>query len=375
VRAFFGETAPNGGFGFWRLCPPNPALAGNACSLGAHPHYSYREVGAFFEMSEIDWSQFIPDLIIAFIGVLIASIFAGKIVYFKSERFKTWLNKLPTKFVFGLKWLFERWYFFLPFSIVIILGAIAFRTYGDWKITAFSLICYAIGLFSWWLPKSRQTLFRRNSKNNTIETKFLPISLSAGIGNSYLKNRYIEPPVGDVVLGGVQFLLKQDSLVFDTNEQIRYYLPHDDGSKEIEFQLPESVNRVKSVHFLINSGNSKTTYANKKIGKIRLVFKEAPPIDVELILGENIREWCPGNSGEYIRETSSPATVVGVWAGMSKSGANAVIDRLKIPVFECMRDCFLEKIIFVHKSVPQSPDTMGVHFSVFGISLEIQLGM
>jgi len=34
VRAFahtFREAAPNGGFGVWWLCPPNPALAGNAC--------------------------------------------------------------------------------------------------------------------------------------------------------------------------------------------------------------------------------------------------------------------------------------------------------------------------------------------------------
>lgn len=326
-------------------------------------------------MSEIDWSQFIPDLIITIIGIVFTSIFTGTIIYFKSERFKTWLNKLPIKFVFGLKWLVEKWYFFLPLSIVIILGAVAFRTYGDWKITAFSLICYTIGLFSWWLSKSRQILFRKNGKNNTVETKFLPIPLPTGIGNLYLKNRYIDPPIGDVVLGGAQFQLRLDSLVFDTNEQIHSYLPNDDGGKEIEFQLTESVNRVKSVHFLINSGNSKTSYANKKIGTIRLVFKEAPPIDIELILGENIREWCPGNSGEYIRETSSPATVVGVWAGMSKSGANAVIDRLKIPVYECMRDCFLERIIFVHKSVPQPPDTMGVHFSVFGISLEIQPGI
>jgi len=27
----FGEGGPNGGFGVWWLCPPIPALAGNAC--------------------------------------------------------------------------------------------------------------------------------------------------------------------------------------------------------------------------------------------------------------------------------------------------------------------------------------------------------
>jgi len=37
VRGFartFGEAAPNGGFGVWWLCPPNPALAGNAPAVG-----------------------------------------------------------------------------------------------------------------------------------------------------------------------------------------------------------------------------------------------------------------------------------------------------------------------------------------------------
>jgi hypothetical protein len=30
VRRTFSEAAPRGGFGVWWLCPPNPALAGNA---------------------------------------------------------------------------------------------------------------------------------------------------------------------------------------------------------------------------------------------------------------------------------------------------------------------------------------------------------
>jgi hypothetical protein len=196
--------------------------------------------------------------------------------------------------------------------------------------------------------------------------------LRPGFGNSYLKDRYIDPPIGDVVLGGAQFKLKQDSLIFDTNDPIRYYRPLDYGGYQIEIQLPETVNRVKSVYFLINSGNSKTIYTNRSIGKISLVFKEAPPVDVDLVLGKNIREWCPGNSGDYVRETSSPETVTNVWTGMSKNGANAVIDCLKIPVYEFMKDCYLEKITFVHNFVPQSPDKMEVHYSVFGISLEIQ---
>jgi hypothetical protein len=124
-------------------------------------------------------------------------------------------------------------------------------------------------------------------------------------------------------------------------------------------------------HCSINSGNSKNIYANESIGEIRLIFKDAPPIVVNLVLGENIREWCPGNAGNYVRETTSPL-ISGVWTGMSKDGANAVIDCLKIPIYECMRNCFLEKIILVHKSTKKPTDTMGVHYSVFALSLEIE---
>ena len=272
----------------------------------------------------------------------------------------------------GTKWLVEKWYLVLPFCMVILLGAVAFRLYGDWKLVAFPFASYIIGLLSWVLFNSHQKLFEKKQAKGAIKPKFIPIPISGDLGNSYLKSRYINPPIGEVVLGGAQFRLEKDSLIFDTNEHIRYYLPLDDGGKQVDFQLSKSLNGVKSVYLLINSGNSKNIYANSIIGRIRLVFKEAPPIDVELELGKNIREWCPGNSGEYIRETSSPETITDVWTGMSKNGANAVIDCLKIPVYEIMKDCYLEKIIFTHRFFPQPPDTMGVHYSVFGISLEIQ---
>jgi hypothetical protein len=324
-------------------------------------------------MPEIDWSQFIPDLIIAITSALIAAIFGGAITYFKSDKVQNWFNKLPRVIAKGGKWIIEKWYFLLPLCMFILLSAIAFRIYGDWKLVAFSLASYILGLLSLVLFNTRRKIFEKIKAVVTITNKYLPIPLPAGVGNSYLKNHYINPPVGDVILGGVQFKLETDSLIFDTNEQIHSYLPLEGGGKQIDLQLSNPVNRIKSVYLLINSGNSKNIYAHRSIGGIRLVFKEAPPIDVELKLGNNIREWCPGNTGDYVRETSGSETITEVWAGMSKNGANAVIDCLKIPVFECMKDCYLEKIIFTHRSFPQSPDTIGVHYLVFGISLEIQL--
>ena len=246
------------------------------------------------------------------------------------------------------------------------MGAMIFGTYSDWKIVVFSFICYAVGLLSWRIAN------RRPIVSTETTTKFLPIPLFPGIGNSYLNKGFIAPPNGDVVLNGVQFRLKPDLLIFDTSKTISYYMPRNDGGEEIDFRLPQPENQIKSVYFLLNSGNSNSIYTGEGIGEIKLVFKDAPPIVTELVLGKNIREWCPGNQGDYVREASDPLLTMDAWTGLSKGGANAVMDCLQIPVYECMRNCFLEKIVFVHKFIQRPPDTMGVHFSVFAMSLEIE---
>ncbi len=322
-------------------------------------------------MPESNWSQFIPDLIVALAAVLFALVVGGGVAYLKSNKFKKWFDRLLKEIVLASKWVVAKWHLIVLHSLVVIWGTVVLRIYADWKILAFSLVCYMLGLLSWGLFIGRPISFSR-SKSTESKTKYLPISLIRSIGNSYLKSRYIAPPSGDVFLGKAQFRLEPDALIFDTNQQIRYCTPRKDGGKEIDLPLPEPQNQVKSAYFLINSSNSKSIYKYQHIGEIMLVFKDAPPIVIELVLGDNIREWCPGNPGDFVREASSPMITMDAWTGLSKHGGNAVIDCLQIPVYECMRNCFLENIVFVHKSQQQPPDTMGVHFSIFAVSLETQ---
>jgi putative effector of murein hydrolase LrgA (UPF0299 family) len=198
-------------------------------------------------MAESDYSQFIPNLLVGLIILILTVIIA----YISSEKFKTWLNKMLAKISLWVKWLVGRWHFFLPLCIVIILEVFIFSVYNDWKIAALSLTIYMMGLLGWAVSNMRKILRNKNKSINTTNTLYLPISLSKGIGNSYLKNRYIDPPVGEVNLGGVKFQFEQDSLIFDTNEQIRNILPLENGGKQIDFQLPKPVNGVKAVYFLI----------------------------------------------------------------------------------------------------------------------------
>lgn len=91
-------------------------------------------------INRIDWSQFIPDLIVGLLVVLITSI-GARITYTKSEKFRKWLKQMLSRLGIGLKWLIGKWRFIVSFGFVLILGIMIFRTYSDWKIVAFSLIC------------------------------------------------------------------------------------------------------------------------------------------------------------------------------------------------------------------------------------------
>jgi hypothetical protein len=219
--------------------------------------------------------------------------------------------------------------------------------------------------------RSKPSAAPRSKSANAIRNTFLPVALTPGIGNAHLSSRYISPPTGRIRLSGIEFDLSENALIFDTAAHIREYRQVDGTGKRVELGISKPLSGIVAAHVLLNSGNSKNVYSRVGIGQISFYFRDAPPINVNLVLGYNIREWCPGNSGDYIREADPRSGLKQVWAGLSKDGTNAVIDCLTIPVFEIMRNAYLEKIAFVHNLEIKPPDTAGVNYSVFGISLEI----
>ncbi len=205
-------------------------------------------------------------------------------------------------------------------------------------------------------------------------SEFRPIPLRKGFGNDYLNARYLNPPEGDFTTDtGVVFSFREKSLIFDTNGRKRYH-QRDACTREITFALVAPEYNVKNAYFLINAGNSKNIYKGQTIGQIVLAFRDvAATIRTDLILGENIREWCIGNKINLVRSTSS-STVKQIWAGTNNEGTNAVIDCLSISIDKCLRNEALEKIVFVHNPPIKAiqPTIMGVHYSIFGITLEIE---
>jgi len=233
------------------------------------------------------------------------------------------------------------------------------------------LIAFTVTTIQPYLSSSAKLSHTKKKNISKITPRSLPVLLPAGIGNAYLQERYLDLPSEIVTSKGVEFKIKPDSLIVDTAKIIRVVLPRDDGFEEFGFSAGK-IQNVKAAYFLINSGNSQSFYRSFKVGEIKLVFKDAPPIVTPLILGKNIREWCIGNPGDLIRDVSDHQVSQVAWKGTNLDGTTAVMDSLKIPIFEIMRGNSLEEIYFAHNKKKHSSDTLGVHFSIFAISLEIE---
>lgn len=249
-------------------------------------------------------------------------------------------------------------------------------------------------------------LWFNSTSQRRSDPKFLTLELSGrGIPNAALDNLYSNLPTGEVDFGGVKFLLKPGLSVIHTRASRIEEL---DRSVRIELRIPDVKGTIAAVHFLINSTGSlqyhddtNTWLEWSTIGSIELFFGRhsdfvsrflrgfmAPSRgltdaqlhsnkttqNTDLVLGDNIREWAVGNDPErLVTRVDDPACQL-AWKGRTVSGNYAVIDRLRIPVFNVNKGKRLEKIVIV-RHIPQHPTLMQApnwHLLVSAITLELE---
>jgi predicted nucleotide-binding protein len=141
-----------------------------------------------------------------------------------------------------------------------------------------------------------------------------------------LEKRYPGLPLGERQLNGVPFVLST-----------KYFSLHRMPAHvdiPVELRLDESLERVGSVHVLIIGGNvykqhQGTPLERVTIGRIQLIFHDKSSQEPKkLIVGENIREWVPGNRpGELVDSVTEQLCQV-AWRGKDSSGKEIFIDHL-----------------------------------------------
>lgn len=156
------------------------------------------------------------------------------------------------------------------------------------------------------------------------------------IANASLATDYASPPIGSASFNGLPFTITGD--VFKTQAS-----PKPNNTFPTHRMLMVNVPRIERVGVLITAGNGFTRWQGKTVGRITLMFDAAPNLTVDLILGQNVREW---HAAQNV--VSSASDIDQVWQGeiTGSQGLFGYLDLLEIEVPVDRRSATLESIEF-----------------------------
>jgi hypothetical protein len=181
--------------------------------------------------------------------------------------------------------------------------------------------------------------------STTVDRKFYLLPLRH-IANDSTRNGYVFPPQGMLELEGVpfDFPLGQNSATTQAET-----LPN----HPVVLRLDTDVFAPERVHLLITGGNTFARFYGQVIGKVRLSFAQGEPYEIELVAGQNIREW--KLLDEQTVSSISSDQAMEVWRTEANFGGVGVIDMLTIDLPAEYRSDHL----FVIKVLDTSVETVG----------------
>jgi len=212
-------------------------------------------------------------------------------------------------------------------------------------------------------PTSTPTATSRPSDTPTAGAaamEFLAVSLQ-GFVNARTMDGYVAPPVGDVVLGGVRFSLGQGGSV--TTQAA----PLPDNPTSISLAVDSQ--SPQTVYLLITGGDLYNRFAGQTVGRVRLVFSDGKAHAIDLVAGQNLREW--KQSGDVVSRTTS-SDVTEAWRGANRDDeSTAVIDMLRIPIPSGLQAGRLVSIEVVDLSAETVGD-LDPALNVLGVSVALK---
>ncbi len=151
--------------------------------------------------------------------------------------------------------------------------------------------------------------------------QFLAVSLNA-VANASTADGYVNPPVGDVVLGEVRFGLGAGGSVTTQAGPL--------PDNPVSVALTVDAQAPQAVYLLLTGGDLFNRFAGQTVGRVRLIFGDGKTHAVDLVAGQNLREW--KLSAGVIGGATGPE-LAEVWRGANRNDSSAaVIDMLRIPV-------------------------------------------
>ena len=169
----------------------------------------------------------------------------------------------------------------------------------------------------------------------TAPLVFAPIDLGP-MANASLLDDYAEPPVGRQILSSVPFEFNER--VFKSQAR-----PAPDNTYPTRAVVEVDVSNVEQVYVLISAGDAFTRWRSKTVGRITLVFETGANIEVDLVLGQNLREWHAASN-----VVSTAPQLIEVWQGpiTGSPDLSGTLDMLTLEVPADRRSAKLKQIEF-----------------------------
>lgn len=151
--------------------------------------------------------------------------------------------------------------------------------------------------------RSFTILFLTTITATSAFAEFIPVNLLTWPN---WNNYFVGLPTGSSSFDSVPFLLRSSDPAFIVTAD---GLP----SAPADVDIPASIPGVVAVHLLMNGGNMYINQLGDLIGNLQFVGSGST-YQVDLIAGQNIREWSPYNPGAVINTLTDP-NAREVWSG------------------------------------------------------------
>lgn len=190
--------------------------------------------------------------------------------------------------------------------------------------------------------------------------RFRTLSIDT-ITNAFLHDIYDHFPQGQLNVNGVPFEVTDSR--YDTSQAL--------ASRVATIQLQPAIRRPIAAHFLINAGGARSEYRDTVAGRLTFRFGDEESFSLELVIGENIREWAIGNAspGLLVTDVASEAGTRIVWSGRNLSGNEAIIDSLPVTFPTSHRRFRLSQIDIV-RDVGSGTSHGDLGFFISAVSIE-----
>jgi hypothetical protein len=175
-----------------------------------------------------------------------------------------------------------------------------------WTLSAvLAMICVGLALIAW-------TQRRRFDRLQRLLRKGAYVPLDLGANNLDWIWDHPDLPKGKIWLHSVLFDLRTDGQSRLAGMMVTPSEDNELRSRDVHAE----VKSVEAVYILLNTAFGlrvnpvdKLEWEGRRIGAIHLTFRKGSPYEVPLVLGQNIRDWAPGNQPHAVFRLTDPSAV------------------------------------------------------------------